>query len=190
MPVVINFHGGGSNAAQQRRYSGMDAAADRHGFVVVYPDGTGLRPGQRHLLTFNAGRCCPPATRHQVDDVGFTHAIIKTLAGRIPVDPRRIYATGMSNGGMMAHRLAAESPYIAAVAPVAGQLNVSAFAPRRPVPVRSSNQPGRTSLSTWSQMTRAAPQRSAGLNQTCPATIRTAPATPRPRSRRCTAPTR
>jgi polyhydroxybutyrate depolymerase len=135
LPVVVNFHGGGSNAAQQRRYSGMNAAADRHGFVAVYPDGTGVRPGQRMFLTFNAGRCCPPATRNNVDDVGFTHAIIDLLRQRLPVDGRRIYATGMSNGGMMAHRLAAESSLVAAVAPVAGQLNVATFAPRRPVPV-------------------------------------------------------
>jgi polyhydroxybutyrate depolymerase len=135
LPVVVNFHGGGSNAAQQRRYSGMNAAADRHGFVVVYPDGTGILPGQRRFLTFNAGLCCPPATRNNIDDVGFTHAIIDLLGQRLPVDGRRIYATGMSNGGMMAHRLAAESPLVAAVAPVAGQLNVPTFAPRRPVPV-------------------------------------------------------
>jgi polyhydroxybutyrate depolymerase len=101
----------------------------------VYPDGTGVRPGQRMFLTFNAGRCCPPATRNNVDDVGFTHAIIDLLRQRLPVDGRRIYATGMSNGGMMAHRLAAESSLVAAVAPVAGQLNVATFAPRRPVPV-------------------------------------------------------
>jgi polyhydroxybutyrate depolymerase len=135
LAVVVNFHGGGSNAAQQRGYSGMDAAADRHGFVAVYPDGTGVRPGQRLLLTFNAGLCCPPATLRNVDDVGFVHAIIAWLGDRLPVDPRRIYATGMSNGGMMAHRMAAESPVVAAVASVAGQLNVVTFAPRRPVPV-------------------------------------------------------
>ena len=135
LPVVVNFHGGASNAAQQRRYSGMNATADRHGFVVVYPDGTGMRPGQRRFLTFNAGRCCPPAMTNNVDDVGFTHAIIDLLARRLPVDGRRVYATGMSNGGMMAHRLAADSALVAAVAPVAGQLNVATFAPRRPVPV-------------------------------------------------------
>jgi polyhydroxybutyrate depolymerase len=134
-PVVLNFHGGGSNARQQQGYSGMDATADRHGFVVAYPDGTGLVPGQRHLLTFNAGGCCPPATINGVDDVGFAESIVGWLAAIVPVDWRRVYATGMSNGGMMAHRLAAESALFAAVAPVAGQLNVTYFAPSRPVPV-------------------------------------------------------
>lgn len=135
LPVVLNFHGGGSNAQQQRRYCGMDATADRHGFVVVYPNGTGARPGQRMLLTFNAGRCCPPATRNDIDDVGFAAAIVSKLSDYIEVDSRRIYATGMSNGGMMAHRLAAQWPGVAAVASVAGQLNLASFAPTRPVSV-------------------------------------------------------
>ena len=135
LPVVLNFHGGGSNAAQQRSYSGMDATADRHGFVVAYPEGTGIRLGQRHLLTFNAGRCCPPASRNNVDDVGFAEAIVGWLRRHLEIDGRRIYATGMSNGGMMAHRLAAESGVFAAVASVAGQLNVASFAPVRPVSV-------------------------------------------------------
>jgi len=135
LPVVVDFHGGGSNAAQQRRYSGMDSTADRHGFIVVYPDGTGIIPGQRRLLTFNAGGCCPPATRNGVDDVGFTGAIVSELEQRARVDPLRLYATGISNGGMMAHRMAVDSPRVAAVASVAGQLNVTTFAPARPVSV-------------------------------------------------------
>jgi polyhydroxybutyrate depolymerase len=135
LPVVINYHGGGSNAAQLRGYSRMNLTADRHGFAVVYPNGTGVVPGQRLLLTFNAGRCCPPASLADVDDVGCTEAMIALLAERISVDSRRIYATGMSNGGMMAHRLAADSDLVASIAPVAGQLNVTTFAPRRAVPV-------------------------------------------------------
>jgi len=134
-PLVLNFHGGGSNAVQQQRYSGMNTTADRHGFVVAYPDGTGAIPGQRRLLTFNAGGCCPPATRNRVDDVGFAEAIVADVEQHVPLDPRRIYAAGMSNGGMMAHRLAAESGRVAAVASVAGQLNLEPFAPRRPVSV-------------------------------------------------------
>ena len=135
LPVVVNFHGGGSNAQQQCQYSGMNATADRHGFIVVYPNGTGVMPGQRRLLTFNAGGCCPPATRNSVDDVGFTETILSVLGEKIGVDPHRLYATGMSNGGMMAHRMAVDSSRIAAVASVAGQLNVKSFRPSRPVSV-------------------------------------------------------
>src|SRR5437016_14615506 len=52
LPVVINLHGGGGNAENQQRYSGMDRVADREHFLVVYPDGTG-RLNRR--LTWNAG---------------------------------------------------------------------------------------------------------------------------------------
>jgi len=131
--LVVSLHGGGGNAAGQQKYSLMDALADREGFVVLYPNGTGrLRD---RLLTWNAGTCCGSAAREQVDDVGFIAAAIDDLSARVAVDPRRIYATGMSNGAMMAHRLAAELPdRIAAIAPVAGAM-VFRGAPRGPVPV-------------------------------------------------------
>jgi polyhydroxybutyrate depolymerase len=114
----------------------MDATADRHGFVVVYPQGVPPAPGQQSLRTWNAGKCCGPAKRTNADDVGFTFAVLDDLARRTPVDKRRVYATGISNGGMMAYRLAADaSKRVAAVASVAGQVEVTKFAPTRPVPV-------------------------------------------------------
>ena len=134
LPVVLNFHGGGGNAASQQTYSRMDALADAEGFLAVYPDGTG-RLSDR-LLTWNAGTCCAYSVIHQVDDVGFTLALLADLAARQPLDRRRVYATGLSNGGMMAWRLAVEaSEEIAAVAPVAGARVLKGGAPRRPVPV-------------------------------------------------------
>ena len=136
LPVVFNFHGGGSDAPTQKAYSQMDATADRHGFVVVYPQGVPPAPGQQSLRTWNAGKCCGPAKRTDADDVGFTLAVLDDLAERTPVDKRRVYATGISNGGMMAYRLAADaSKQVAAVASVAGQVEVTKFAPTRPVPV-------------------------------------------------------
>ncbi|HEY4398398.1 MAG TPA: PHB depolymerase family esterase [Acidimicrobiia bacterium] len=136
LPVVFNFHGGGSDAPTQKAYSQMDATADRHGFIVVYPQGVPPAPGQQSLRTWNAGKCCGPAKRTNADDVGFTFAVLDDLAGRTPVDKRRVYATGISNGGMMAYRLAADaSKRVAAIASVAGQVEVTKFAPSRPVPV-------------------------------------------------------
>ena len=133
---MFNFHGGGSDAPTQKAYSQMDATADRHGFVVVYPQGVPPAPGQQSLRTWNAGKCCGPAKRTDADDVGFTLAVLDDLAERTPVDKRRVYATGISNGGMMAYRLAADaSKRVAAVASVAGQVEVTKFAPTRPVPV-------------------------------------------------------
>ncbi len=134
LPVVLNFHGGGGHGANQQEYSLMDRVADRETFVVVYPNGTG-RFGNR-LLTWNAGTCCAYAVINQVDDVGFARALIGELARQMPIDLRRIYATGMSNGAMMAYRLAAEAgDLIAAAAPVAGGMVVPAFRSSRAVPI-------------------------------------------------------
>lgn len=133
LPVILNFHGGGSNAEQQQRYSGMDAAADRDGFVAVYPSGTGR--GKR-ALTWNAGGCCAYAARNRIDDVGFTRALLDDLAARTHIDRARVYATGISNGGMMAYRLGVEAAdRIAAIAPVEGALMVEVSALPRPMPL-------------------------------------------------------
>ena len=134
MPVVLNFHGGGAFAAEQKRYSRMDEAAARDGYIAIYPNGSSGINGR--LLTWNAGMCCGPAAELRVDDVGFVVALLEDLARRTPVDAARVYATGLSNGAMMAYRLAAEAPErIAAVAGVAGAMSVRSFAPALPVAV-------------------------------------------------------
>jgi len=132
LPVVINFHGGGSNAEAQQRYSGMDAASDREHFIAVYPNGT----GRGRFLVWNAGTCCGRAPLQGIDDVGFVRAVIDDLAKRTPIDRTRIYATGLSNGAMMTYRIAAEAPdLVAAVAPVSGSMVLAQFHPTLPVPV-------------------------------------------------------
>jgi polyhydroxybutyrate depolymerase len=121
IPVVLNFHGGGGNARAHRDYVRMDAIADREGFIIVYPNGTGRLDDR--LLTWNAGLCCGYALTEKVDDVGFVRALIAALALRAPIDSARVYATGLSNGAMMSYRLAAQlSDRIAAIAPVAGSM--------------------------------------------------------------------
>jgi len=132
--VVLNFHGGGGNAPAHQKYSRMDAVADREGFMVVYPEGTG--PFQGKLQTWNAGGCCGSAVRDNVDDIGFVRRLLEDLSRRQPYDPARVYATGLSNGAMMAHRLGAElSDRVAAIAPVAGAIAVEHFPTARSVPV-------------------------------------------------------
>lgn len=122
-PLVIVLHGGGGNSQNAARMSGFSALADQENFIVVYPDGTG-RLGDV-LLTWNSGNCCGYALDHQIDDVGFIRALIAKLQRDYPIDARRVYATGMSNGGMMSYRLGCElSDQLAAIAPVAGALNV------------------------------------------------------------------
>jgi polyhydroxybutyrate depolymerase len=133
LPVVLAFHGGGGTARVFKAYARLDAVADREGFVAVYPDGTG--PFRRSVLTWNAGDCCGWASEHGVDDVGFALAVLDDLARDLPVDHARVYATGHSNGAMMAYRLAVDaSPRIAAIAAVAGAAATDRL-PAGPVPV-------------------------------------------------------
>lgn len=134
LPLLFAFHGGGGNAAGFQKYAGLDARADARGFVVVYPNGSGRFA--KHLLTWNAGDCCAYAQEHDVDDVGFALGILADLSRDLPLDPTRVYATGHSNGGMMAYRLAADAATrIAAIVPVAGADMTRSFAPAAPVAV-------------------------------------------------------
>lgn len=133
MPVVLAFHGGGANADTMAFFSGLSDKADEAGFIVVYPNGSGRLT---RMLTFNAGNCCGVAAASKVDDVAFTRCLLDDLESVANVDRRRVYATGMSNGAMMAYRLASDlSDRIAAIAPVAGPMGTSGCHPTRPVSV-------------------------------------------------------
>ncbi|MET0349080.1 MAG: PHB depolymerase family esterase [Rhizobacter sp.] len=117
LPLVLVLHGGAGNAENIEATTGFTDKARREGFIVVYPEGTG-RFAHR-LLAWNATHCCGPAMTGRVDDVGFIRALLDKLSAELPVDTRRVYATGMSNGGMMVHRLGIALPdRFAAIAPV------------------------------------------------------------------------
>jgi polyhydroxybutyrate depolymerase len=133
LPVVLNLHGGGGNATVQRRQSQMDKTADRHGFIVVYPEGTAAFG---RLLTWNAGICCGYAKNHNVDDVGFFARLLDELPKQYSIDTARVYSTGMSNGAAMSYRLACELPdRIVAICAVASTMGVDGPRPTRPVPI-------------------------------------------------------
>jgi polyhydroxybutyrate depolymerase len=145
LPLVLAFHGGGGNAAGFQKYAGLDAVADREGFAVVYPDGTGpflnssmpVPPALQRLFTWNAGRCCGWSMDEKIDDVGFSLRVVEAVEQVAHIDSARVYATGHSNGAMMAYRLAAEAAdRIAAIVPVGGAMNLKQpFAPARAVPL-------------------------------------------------------
>lgn len=133
MPVVLAFHGGGANARNMVVFSGLNEKADEAGFIVVYPEGSGRLEQMR---TFNAGNCCGQAAARQIDDVSFTRKVLDDLESVANVDRRRVFATGMSNGAMMAYRLAAEmSDRIAAIAPVSGPMGTQECHPDRAISV-------------------------------------------------------
>jgi polyhydroxybutyrate depolymerase len=133
LPLVLAFHGGGSNPEATVRLTGLNAKADREGFAVVYPAGRGRLP---RILTWNAGACCGFAVERGVDDVKFIAALLDDVSRAVRIDARRVYATGISNGGQMAYRLAVDLPgRIAAIAPVAGSLEVPVGQDASPMPV-------------------------------------------------------
>ena len=134
LPLVVQLHGGGGNDVNIESQTGFYDLADKDHFLVVSPNGTGGPLGK--LLTWNAGWCCGQALNKQVDDVAFIGAVLDDLEAHYPVDPRRIYVTGFSNGAMMTYRLGcALAGRIAAIAPVSGALDYDGCAPARPLPV-------------------------------------------------------
>jgi polyhydroxybutyrate depolymerase len=127
-PVVLDFHGLTMAAAEEDLLTGMNAKADSTGFIAVEPQGQGT--------SWNAGACCAPANAENVDDIGFVDAMLDQLEASLCVDPHRIFATGMSNGGFFSHRLGCElAARVAAIAPVAGVEAMPTCNPSRPVPV-------------------------------------------------------
>jgi polyhydroxybutyrate depolymerase len=132
-PVVLAFHGLGSNAAQMVNFCGLSNKADEAGFIVVYPNGS-LRV--RNWLAWSAGTRFDDAQEQNIDDVEFVRQLLDDLARVATVDRDRVFATGMSNGAMLAYLLASElSDRIAAIAPVAGPMGTPECHPQRAVPV-------------------------------------------------------
>lgn len=132
LPLVFNFHGYTSNARDQMNYGDFRPLAEREGFIVVHPQGE-LLEGVTH---WNVGGW---TLASEMDDVGFTEALIDKISEDYNIDDQRIYATGMSNGGYMSFLLACQlSERFAAVASVTGSMTpqtYSACDPSHPMPV-------------------------------------------------------
>lgn len=125
-PVVLLFHGWLETPEKIAWRTHFDAAADARGMIAVYPQGTDN--------SWNAGSCCGSAPGAGIDDVGFVRDLIDQLEIDYCVDPKRVFATGFSNGGMLSNRLGCElSEKIAAIGPVAGPLAMTTCQPTRPV---------------------------------------------------------
>jgi polyhydroxybutyrate depolymerase len=133
VPLVFVFHGGGGDGLQMERFSGFSALSDQHGFIACYPDGVDRAWYDGRVV--NESR----AHRDKIDDAGYVDALIAAIARKHPIDEKRLYATGISNGGFFSHWLAAKlSKRFAAIAPVAGGMAPALavdFKPEAPVSV-------------------------------------------------------
>ena len=127
-PLVVGLHGFASSAEQHGLLSGMNDLSEQEGFVAVYPSG--------FAGSWNAEDCCGAASVAGLDDTGFVTAAVRDASSRLCLDTERIYLTGTSNGGMLAHRLACEqADLFAAVAVVSGMMPATFCMPSRPVPM-------------------------------------------------------
>jgi polyhydroxybutyrate depolymerase len=128
LPLVLVLGGVGDSADSMANATGFDREADAGGFIVVYAEGV--------RLNWAAGFCCSGPDSNSVDDVGFFNHLLDQLESVLPVDPSRIYATGVSAGAMMAYRLACEDANrIAGIGSVAGTMLFATCHPTRPVSV-------------------------------------------------------
>jgi polyhydroxybutyrate depolymerase len=109
-PLVVFLHGGFGSGSQAERSYGWDAEAARGQFLVVYPDGT------NHAWNAGGG-CCGKPAESNVDDVAFISKMVALLEREVPIDPDAVYATGISNGGIMSYRLACATTIFAAIGP-------------------------------------------------------------------------
>ena len=131
-PVVLALHGAAMDGSMMVWFSGLNKKSEESGFIVVYPSGTGIGP----FRIWNAGGFSGKMAEGKADDVAFIGKLLDDLGTAVKMDEQRIYACGMSNGGMMCYLLAAEmSDRIAAIAPVAGTIAIEECKPKRPVPV-------------------------------------------------------
>jgi polyhydroxybutyrate depolymerase len=110
VPLVVMLHGGYGSATEAERSYGWDAEADRQHFLVAYPNSVGVAWN-------TGGGCCGQAAARNIDDAGFIGAMVRQISAEAAVDPARIYATGISNGGILAYTLACQTTIFAAIGP-------------------------------------------------------------------------
>jgi len=115
VPLVVMLHGVLGSGEQAESWYGWNAAADSGGFVVAYPD-------SRNRAWAVSEECCGVSARDGIDDTSFVAAVVESLSGRLPLDPRRTYVAGISNGGMLAYRLACDTSIFAAVVAVSATM--------------------------------------------------------------------
>ncbi|MCY3007235.1 MAG: alpha/beta hydrolase-fold protein [Planctomycetota bacterium] len=131
LPVVFAFHGVMMNGETMAKMTLLHELGNRCNFIVVYPDGD----GHGILRTWNSGGRSGRLERIAEDDVGFVRCVVAQLQKQYRIDPKRIHATGFSNGAMLCYRLAVEAPEVfASIAPIAGTLAVPVRGALRFVP--------------------------------------------------------
>lgn len=125
LPVIVLLHGSGSDGASVEIQSGLSGAAQKKGFIAVYPDALPLDPtrpaGATNPRVWSDGSGRGFAGEHPQNDIEFLKKLINSMKKESNVDSNQIHLVGFSNGGSMSFRLAREIPeYFGRIAIVAG----------------------------------------------------------------------
>jgi polyhydroxybutyrate depolymerase len=136
-PLILALHGGGGDMEIQSKdeYYQLISKSDKEGFLIAFPNGySSLKSGK--FATWNAGKCCGDARDKKIDDVSFLKSVVEDLKSKVNVDSNLVFAIGMSNGGMMAYRLACEaSDTFKAIASVTGTDGTEICKPKHPISI-------------------------------------------------------
>lgn len=106
--LIFVFHGAGSNAEDSIEYFELNEKSDKEGFIVVYAEGTGKEVLGKLYGSWNAGRCCESEAGENINDIDYVKKVLEDVEDKFNIDSNRVYAIGMSNGGLMAYRVACE----------------------------------------------------------------------------------
>lgn len=130
-PIVIAFHGSPMTAEQMSRITHLSQVADAHGFAVLFPQG--------YQKSWAVPGGSTPAQQAGIDDVAFVRALLDSAGQLHGLDPMRVVATGISNGGILTELLGCSlSGRLIGIVPVAGLMRrntAAACAPARPISV-------------------------------------------------------
>ena len=98
--LILVFHGGGGNSRNIARTLGFSRICEEKGVIVAYPEAMegNWNDGRNSKLLWSQ--------KNKIDDVGFVRFVVKKLEDEFKISPRRMYATGVSNGGIFCHYLA------------------------------------------------------------------------------------
>lgn len=136
-PLILAFHGGGgsSEIMAEDKYYNLISKSEKEGFIVVFPNGSSAFKSGK-FATWNAGNCCAYARDNNSDDVGFVKVLLKELKKEFNINKNKVYAIGMSNGGMFSYKLACDlTDEFKAIASVAGTDNTKQCFPSRPISI-------------------------------------------------------
>jgi polyhydroxybutyrate depolymerase len=121
-PLLILLHSASTSGAHQERYMKLGPIAKKSGIIYIAPDGTMSPEGKRF---WNASKSCCNKFKQEVDDVAYINSLIDEISAKTPVDPKRIYLIGHSNGAFMSYTFACKTNKVAAIVAIAGAMDVN-----------------------------------------------------------------